>query len=92
MTNKEYTVALEKVMAYANEKAPLATTNTSIGAKVTLSDWGIEMQGKSKRKRVGIVIGWLQWMNFPNDGLVTVKWEGIGKPQDMHCSQVKLIK
>lgn len=92
ITEKEYKEALQKVTQYAIEKAPSANKQSDIGAKVTLSDFGIKMQGKNKNKKSGIVIEWHQWMHYPNDGTVTVKWDGISKPESMHVSQVKIIK
>lgn len=92
VSEKEYKDALQKVIDYAVEKSPSAINTSDIGAKVTLSDFGIEMQGKDKRKKSGIVIAWRQWMHFPNDGTVTVKWDGIAEPQDMHLHQVKILK
>lgn len=91
MTDIEYQKTLKKVMDYAIEKSPMAKTCSDIGAMVTLSDWGIKMQGKDKRKKSGIVLEWHQWMHFPNDGTVIVKWDGMSKPDSMHISQVKLL-
>lgn len=91
MNEREYKAMLAKVMEYANKKGLVAKFPNEIGCKVKLSDFGIEMQGKDKRKLSGIVIDWRQWMHFPNDGTVTVKWDKISKPQDMHVSQVVAI-
>lgn len=60
---------------------------THIGCVVKLSDWGLEMQGSTKKSLVGKVIDFLPYLH--GDGTVTVKWEGVAKPDSMHTSQVK---
>lgn len=63
-----------------------------IGCRVKLSDWGLQMQGKGKKKLIGTVVEFDQWMHYENDGTITVKWDGIAKPSSMHISQVEIIK
>jgi hypothetical protein len=63
------------------------------GCKVKLSSFGIEMQGAAKAKLIGEVVGFLNWCSTPTylDGLATVKWEGIAKPDTMHVNQIESI-
>lgn len=91
ITQSEYQEALQKVMDYAIVKQQYAKTPSDVGCRVKLSTWGIEMQGKSKKKSAGTILAWTPWMNYPNDGTVTVKWDKISKPEDMHISHVELI-
>lgn len=88
----EYQEALTKVMGYVSEKTPLAKAPNQIGCKVKLSAFGLEMQGNNKKKLRGVVIAWRQWMHYPNDGTVTVKWDTKNKPEDMHLHQVEVSK
>ena len=82
---KKYTAQLTPIKG--NPKHP-----TEIGCKVKLSKWGLEMQGKRKAKIKGVVIDYLPWIMNPGiDGIVTVKWIGLNKPDDMHISQIKNI-
>lgn len=91
MKEQEYKEALSKVMEYVAKKMPLAESPNQIGCRVKLSEHGLEMQGNNKRKLQGVIIAWYQWMNFHNDGTVTVKWDTIKKPVDMHVSHVQPI-
>jgi Fe-S oxidoreductase len=91
ISETEYNEALTKVMEYISHVDAEPISTTSIGCRVALSEYGIEMQGKTKNKLKGTVIGWLRWC-APDDGLVTVKWDGVRKAAMMHCSQVKSIK
>lgn len=92
ITEDEYKEAINKVMDYVREKQPEAKSPKDIGCKVKLSVFGLEMQGKNKAKLRGVVIAWNQWMNYPNDGTVTIKWDQKSKPEDMHISHVEEIK
>lgn len=60
-----------------------------IGCRVRLSAFGRKMQRPHNRK--GVVVDWLEW-HGKEDGVVTVKWEGLKRPQSMHISQVEPIK
>ncbi len=64
---------------------------TEIGCRVRLSKWGLEMQGKRKAKLVGTVLDFSQWMHYENQGIVTVKWDGISKPDSMDVSQIEIL-
>ena len=64
-----------------------------IGCLVSLSSYGkeVDKDNNDKRKKIkGKVIDWLDWCSTPTfeDGLVTIKWEGISKPETRHISQV----
>lgn len=91
MTKQEYEVYLKKVMDYATDQTPVAKTREDIGCRVKLSQFGITMQGNDKRKKAGTVLSFDRWMNFKDDGTVTVKWDGISKPIDMHVTQVERL-
>lgn len=92
MTKKEYEAALVKVIEYANEQSSDTTSPKEVGCRVKLTDWGIKMNDGRGAKQVGTVLDYLPWMDFPNDGTVTVKWDGKNKPESMHISHVQAIK
>ncbi len=91
VTVVEFNAALELVLKYMHERhieAPASTPNQA-GAIVKLSAWGKEMQ--SPHNKIGVVLNYLEW-HGPRDGLVTVKWEGIKVPQEMHLSHIEIFK
>lgn len=92
VSKSDYIAALKVVADYAEAETVNAVSPTQIGARVKLSAWGLEMQGARLKKLTGTVISYLPWMNFPNDGTVTVLWDGQKKHSDMHVSQIELIK
>ena len=91
---QQFRDAMVIVETYCNQipKKYSAKQKTEIGCRVKLSAWGIEMQGKSKSKLVGTVVDWRQWMHYPNQGTVTVKWDGVAKPSSMDISQIDTLK
>jgi len=59
-----------------------------IGCIVKLSAYGKEIQ--KPHSKTGTVVDWLEW-HSDKDGLITVKWDGVAKPDTMHISQVELV-
>lgn len=95
ITQKQFEEALFICEAYCSQINKLnlkAVKVNEVGCRVKLSSWGLEMQGKSKKKLVGTVVSFKQWMSFKNDGTVTVKWDGVCKPSSMHISQIEVLK
>lgn len=90
ITLNQFREAMAIVEGYAfqmNEKKNVKNT-TQTGCRVQLSEFGKEMQGKSKRR--GTVIDYQPGV-YPNDGTVTVKWDKIRTPSMMHISQITAI-
>jgi|GEM_PF-5218071 len=90
VTKEEFRKAMVVVESYCGQvgKKKNAETN-EIGCRVKLSEWGLEMQGKRNRGKRGIVVDFSEGViNKIRDGTVTVKWDGVSKPSQMHISQV----
>lgn len=95
ITKQQMREALTVIERYTEQLHKANVTSSSVnqpGCRVKLSAWGLEMQGKNKNMQVGTVIDFSQWMQYKNDGTVTVKWDGISKPDSMHISQVEALK
>ncbi len=92
ITKKQYREAIVICNKYCNQIAEVKSENTStIGARVKLSAWGLEMQGNRKSKRRGKVVDYIKG-HSENDGTVFVKWDGVIIPESMHQSQVEILK
>lgn len=93
ITKKKFQEALAICEQYCMqiEAAKQPVTRSTIGARVKLSAFGLEMQGKRKQHWRGTVVDYLPWI-YPNQGSVTVKWDHIKKPDGMHESQVEPVK
>jgi hypothetical protein len=95
ITKQQFRDAMVIVETYCSQlhKAHvIGSAVNEVGCRVKLSSWGLEMQGKRKSKLVGTVVDYIQWMHYKNDGTVTVKWDGISKPDSMHISQIEALK
>lgn len=60
-----------------------------IGCRVILSAFGKTTQ--KQHNKIGTVVDYLSWTSN-TDGLVTVKWDGVKKPEIMHIHQVAKAK
>jgi hypothetical protein len=95
ITKQQMREALTLIAGYTEQLHKANVTSSAVnqpGCRVKLSSWGLEMQGKNKKKQFGTVIDFRQWMHFKDDGIVTVKWDGISKPDSMHISQIEAVK
>lgn len=95
LTVKEFRQAMIIVETYCDQVYKLKNNIGcwETGAVVRLSKYGKEMQRPRSHNKIGKVVDYLEWSpHSKTDGLVTVKWEGVKKPDTMHISQVELTK
>lgn len=94
ITKKQVDEALKVISDYEQQLSKIQSVKnypTQAGCRVKLSEWGRKMQ--NPHNKIGTIIDYLPWyVNPETDGTVTVKWDGIKKPVDMHVSQVESVK
>lgn len=93
----EFRKAMIIVESYYDQIVSIhAKSAKQIGCLVILSQYGKEVDKDNECKNIkrqGKIIDWLDWCSTPTceDGLVTIKWDGILKPETRHISQVSPI-
>jgi hypothetical protein len=90
ITPKQFREAMIIVQSYCDQVYEIKNNLYAwrIGTLVKLSAWGREAQ--RSHGKTGKVVDWFEW-HSKTDGLVTVKWEGVKKPVEMHISQVQVV-
>ena len=93
ITKNQFREAMIIVETYCNQIENGNGPCHIIGCPVQLSEYGIRINKENKGKipKIGKVVDWLEWHSL-TDGLVTIKWEGVKKPDIRHISQVEAIK
>jgi hypothetical protein len=87
---KQFRDAMVIVETYSAQVSAKANVQPNqIGCRVVLSKFGKTMQ--KPHNKIGTVVDYLSWTSN-TDGLVTVKWDGVKKPDVMHVSQVEKAK
>jgi hypothetical protein len=99
ITKKEFEAAMLIVNQYCSQQLKIALEKSEslkvneIGCRVKLSEWGIlQKRNKKSINLTGTVIQYRQWMHYKNDGIATVKWDTIEKPQSFHISHLEILK
>ncbi len=96
ITKSEFRQAMVIVNKYCNQQElkDRELKAYEVGCAVKLNKFGLEMQGNGKKNqnKRGIVVDYIEGnINPLTDGVVTVKWNNIAIPDEMHVSQVEKI-